>query len=419
MPGRVNNATFSRSATWLCSAFSHQCIGTNSGSTTVTSSPGSCRSPGWAGHAGAVATLRTRLPQDHHRRSFSSRRWRRVSSPVVRVSASVARRPRRQRSSSAVPALGSSRPPVRSKPYRSRPARQALRLRWRRTWPGRSRSIVPSVRLGRAPVTARATAETGRPLRRRARGRCRPWRVPPLARRAQPCRPSCASCQALLGRAVARTNCLRCQTTAHRPLPRRRRRMACSRSGFPTSTASRRRAWPSSSASTPTSRSRPRRRPTNPARGPAPHNRPSRVADPQGLWNTGLIGAWRSLVARTVRVGEVPGSNPGAPIKAPQKSGVFSFSSSDTTCFGRFGGRPAPAGASRPEEETPGKCRVSHRRVKRPRQGRSALVRRPARLACRYLQSRLVQLAWRQPGCWRSSLGKPRRPSATDNIQAR
>jgi hypothetical protein len=27
-----------------------------------------------------------------------------------------------------------------------------------------------------------------------------------------------------------------------------------------------------------------------------------------------LFGAWRSLVARTVRVGEVPGSNPGAPI---------------------------------------------------------------------------------------------------------
>ena len=27
-----------------------------------------------------------------------------------------------------------------------------------------------------------------------------------------------------------------------------------------------------------------------------------------------LIGAWRSLVARTVRVGEVPGSNPGAPM---------------------------------------------------------------------------------------------------------
>ncbi len=30
--------------------------------------------------------------------------------------------------------------------------------------------------------------------------------------------------------------------------------------------------------------------------------------------NTGALGAWRSLVARTVRVGEVPGSNPGAPI---------------------------------------------------------------------------------------------------------
>src|SRR6476469_672965 len=26
------------------------------------------------------------------------------------------------------------------------------------------------------------------------------------------------------------------------------------------------------------------------------------------------VGAWRSLVARTVRVGEVPGSNPGAPL---------------------------------------------------------------------------------------------------------
>src|ERR687895_31974 len=30
----------------------------------------------------------------------------------------------------------------------------------------------------------------------------------------------------------------------------------------------------------------------------------------------GRLGAWRSLVARTVRVGEVPGSNPGAPISA-------------------------------------------------------------------------------------------------------
>jgi hypothetical protein len=29
------------------------------------------------------------------------------------------------------------------------------------------------------------------------------------------------------------------------------------------------------------------------------------------------FGAWRSLVARTVRVGEVPGSNPGAPIGYP------------------------------------------------------------------------------------------------------
>ena len=32
-----------------------------------------------------------------------------------------------------------------------------------------------------------------------------------------------------------------------------------------------------------------------------------------------LSGAWRSLVARTVRVGEVPSSNLGAPIDAAQE----------------------------------------------------------------------------------------------------
>ena len=38
------------------------------------------------------------------------------------------------------------------------------------------------------------------------------------------------------------------------------------------------------------------------------------------------FGAWRSLVARTVRVGEVPGSNPGAPIrKAPQMRGFYAL----------------------------------------------------------------------------------------------
>src|SRR3954453_10846369 len=31
------------------------------------------------------------------------------------------------------------------------------------------------------------------------------------------------------------------------------------------------------------------------------------------------LGAWRSLVARTVRVGEVPGSNPGAPIASARR----------------------------------------------------------------------------------------------------
>jgi hypothetical protein len=38
------------------------------------------------------------------------------------------------------------------------------------------------------------------------------------------------------------------------------------------------------------------------------------------VWDTGAcVGAWRSLVARTVRVGEVPSSNLGAPIKKPRK----------------------------------------------------------------------------------------------------
>src|SRR4051812_46928644 len=40
----------------------------------------------------------------------------------------------------------------------------------------------------------------------------------------------------------------------------------------------------------------------------------SAVARGRGLYTRSRLGAWRSLVARTVRVGEVPGSNPGAPI---------------------------------------------------------------------------------------------------------
>ncbi len=59
-------------------------------------------------------------------------------------------------------------------------------------------------------------------------------------------------------------------------------------------------------------RFRPRRDPRS-QRGACARNRG--VGPESGrLWNTGRIGAWRSLVARTVRVGEVPGSNPGAPI---------------------------------------------------------------------------------------------------------
>ena len=39
-----------------------------------------------------------------------------------------------------------------------------------------------------------------------------------------------------------------------------------------------------------------------------------RLRDPGRCGILARFGAWRSLVARTVRVGEVPGSNPGAPI---------------------------------------------------------------------------------------------------------
>jgi hypothetical protein len=51
-------------------------------------------------------------------------------------------------------------------------------------------------------------------------------------------------------------------------------------------------------------------------RGPrgTPEARSRETGAGVGYWR--LFGAWRSLVARTVRVGEVPGSNPGAPIKS-------------------------------------------------------------------------------------------------------
>ena len=55
--------------------------------------------------------------------------------------------------------------------------------------------------------------------------------------------------------------------------------------------------------------------------GPGPARSADRLARfrPPPLWDTESIGAWRSLVARTVRVGEVPGSNPGAPTQKTQQ----------------------------------------------------------------------------------------------------
>ena len=49
-------------------------------------------------------------------------------------------------------------------------------------------------------------------------------------------------------------------------------------------------------------------------------------ADVSLIWHRivfALLGAWRSLVARTVRDGEVPGSNPGAPMQVVAESEYF------------------------------------------------------------------------------------------------
>ena len=56
------------------------------------------------------------------------------------------------------------------------------------------------------------------------------------------------------------------------------------------------------------------------------------------------VGAWRSLVARTVRVGEVPGSNPGAPITKPDSRSAWSELGDEQYCYlttrGRVTGQP-------------------------------------------------------------------------------
>src|SRR4029450_4129584 len=57
------------------------------------------------------------------------------------------------------------------------------------------------------------------------------------------------------------------------------------------------------------------------------------------------LGAWRSLVARTVRVGEVPGSNPGAPISAGG-SAVSARQTAGTCCVMQWM-FPPPRGISR------------------------------------------------------------------------
>ena len=63
------------------------------------------------------------------------------------------------------------------------------------------------------------------------------------------------------------------------------------------------------------------------SRRPAPRTRRRSAFAPPGTVRPAAailsaLGAWRSLVARTVRVGEVPGSNPGAPIGRICRGGI-------------------------------------------------------------------------------------------------
>ncbi len=93
---------------------------------------------------------------------------------------------------------------------------------------------------------------------------------------------------------------------------------ACARASSPppcspafSSPSRRSRWWPPGSPPRPAAdagRSRIERTPAAQEPEPPPPRRSEIIAP---------FGAWRSLVARTVRVGEVPGSNPGAPTKRP------------------------------------------------------------------------------------------------------
>ena len=106
--------------------------------------------------------------------------------------------------------------------------------------------------------------------------------------------------------AASRTPCRRCHSLSY-PRFRRRRRLRFRHPRFPASPSPTPRAWCRRSV----------RR--------AAEHRPLRATPtPLRCGLLGPFGAWRSLVARAVRVGEVPGSNPGAPTqKTPQMRGFL------------------------------------------------------------------------------------------------
>ena len=120
--------------------------------------------------------------------------------------------------------------------------------------------------------------------------------------------------------------CARAAPAARRPLPGLRRALAArARPARPA--RARRPALRRARHGRRPDRARGRERPPPGPPAPAPQLRAPdrRAAGPRRRGRTApptcgilldFIGAWRSLVARTVRVGEVPGSNPGAPIEA-------------------------------------------------------------------------------------------------------
>ena len=115
---------------------------------------------------------------------------------------------------------------------------------------------------------------------------------------------------------------------------------------------------------------------TDPRRTPRP--RASRSSPERSrracLWDTGPIGAWRSLVARTVRVGEVRGSNPRAPIFLSPRHPAAGRAQHRLRLVRRTGRARDCAGPVRPGRPRPGPRRTSRMSPRRNAEGWAGLA---------------------------------------------